>query len=224
VPSCSPQATGFRLQVYFNFATMLSEQGFAVLAFSNRGIGDSRNDTPLAELSADLVDWGTLDLPAALDQLIALAPNLPVTLVGHSAGAQLIGLMPNFAQIDRYVLIAASSGHFNNLKPKTRLAAKLLFHGWQPVSVAVKGYWPTKLIGFGEDLPAGVARQWRRWCSSPGYVENSFGREIQRHHYSDINILRLGGDIGAAMRLMTPLAKWPPQYPGYRSQSPSLSI
>src|SRR5690554_7603838 len=67
---------------------MLSEQGFAVLAFSNRGIGDSRNDTPLAELSADLVDWGTLDLPAALDQLIALAPNLPVTLVGHSAGAQ----------------------------------------------------------------------------------------------------------------------------------------
>src|SRR5690554_3737911 len=39
-------ATGFRHQVYFNFATMLSEQGFAVLAFSNRGIGDSRNDTP----------------------------------------------------------------------------------------------------------------------------------------------------------------------------------
>src|SRR5690554_1557708 len=132
--------------------------------------------------------------------------------------------MPNFAQIDRYVLIAASSGHFNNLKPKTRLAAKLLFHGWQPVSVAVKGYWPTKLIGFGEDLPAGVARQWRRWCSSPGYVENSFGREIQRHHYSDINILRFGGDIGAAMRLMTPLAKWLAQYPGYRSQSPSSSI
>src|SRR5690554_7715744 len=112
-------ATGSRHQLYLNCATMLSEQGFAVLAFSNRGIGDSRNDTPLAELSADLVDWGTLDLPAALDQLIALAPNLPVTLVGHSAGAQLIGLMPNFAQIDRYVLIAASSGHFNNLDRKS---------------------------------------------------------------------------------------------------------
>ncbi|MDO6822136.1 alpha/beta fold hydrolase [Marinobacter sp. 1_MG-2023] len=179
-------ATGFRHQVYFSFATWLSEQGFAVLTFSNRGIGDSRNHIPLAELSADLVDWGTLDLPAALDQLIALAPNLPVTLVGHSAGAQLIGLMPNFARIDRYVLVAASSGHFNNLKPKTRLAAKLMFHGWQPVSVAVKGYWPTKFIGFGEDLPAGVARQWRHWCSSPGYVENSFGKEIQQHHYGDI--------------------------------------
>ena len=179
-------ATGFRHQVYFNFATWLSEQGFAVLTFSNRGIGDSRNHIPLAELSADLVDWGTLDLPAALDQLIALAPNLPVTLVGHSAGAQLIGLMPNFARIDRYVLIAASSGHFDNLKPKTRLAAKLMFHGWQPVSVAVKGYWPTKFIGFGEDLPAGVARQWRQWCRSPGYVENSFGKEIQQHHYGDI--------------------------------------
>lgn len=179
-------ATGFRHQVYSNFAKWLSEQGFAVLTFSNRGIGDSRNDTPLAELEADLVDWGTLDLPAALDKLISLAPNLPVSLVGHSAGAQLIGLMPNFARIDRYVLIAASSGHFNNLQPKTRLAAKLLFHGWQPVSLAMKGYWPTKVIGFGEDLPAGVARQWRQWCRSPGYVENSFGREIQQHHYGDI--------------------------------------
>lgn len=33
-------ATGFRHQVYFSFATWLSEQGFAVLTFSNRGIGD----------------------------------------------------------------------------------------------------------------------------------------------------------------------------------------
>lgn len=179
-------ATGFRHQVYSNFAKWLADQGFAVLTFSNRGIGDSRNHIPLAELEADLVDWGTLDLPAALDKLIALAPNLPVSLVGHSAGAQLIGLMPNFARIDRYVLIAASSGHFNNLKPKTRMAAKLLFHGWQPVSLALKGYWSTKIIGFGEDLPAGVARQWRQWCRSPGYVENSFGREIQQHHYGDI--------------------------------------
>ena len=179
-------ATGFRHQVYFSFATWLSEQGFAVLAFSNRGIGDSRNGIPLAEISSDLVDWGTLDLPAALEKLVALAPGLPVSLVGHSAGAQLIGLMPNFAQIDRYVLIAASSGHFDNLKLKTKLAAKLLFHGWQPLSVAVKGYWPTKIIGFGEDLPAGVARQWRQWCRSPGYVENSFGEEIRQHHYADI--------------------------------------
>jgi len=44
-------ATGFRHQVYFSFATWLSEQGFAVLAFSNRGIGDSRNGIPLARIS-----------------------------------------------------------------------------------------------------------------------------------------------------------------------------
>jgi len=86
----------------------------------------------------------------------------------------------------RATLIAASSGHFDNLKLKTKLAAKLLFHDWQPLSVAVKGYWPTKIIGFGEDLPAGVARQWRQWCRSPGYVENSFGEEIRQHHYADI--------------------------------------
>lgn len=179
-------ATGFRHQFYFNFASWLSEQGFAVLAFSNRGIGDSRNSIPLANCTADLVDWGRLDLPAALDKLTTLAPDVPITLVGHSAGAQLIGLMPNFSQIDRYVLVAASSGYFGNLKPKTKLAAKLLFNVWQPVSIRLKGYWMTKIIGFGEDLPAGVAKQWRQWCSSPGYVENSFGKEVQQHHYSAI--------------------------------------
>lgn len=179
-------ATGFRHQVYFNFASWLSEQGFSVLTFSNRGIGDSRNNTPLAQISGDLVDWGSLDLPAALEKLINLEPDLLISFVGHSAGAQLIGLMPNFSIVDRYVLIAASSGYFNNLKPKTKFAAKLLFHGWQPISVAFKGYWPTKIIGFGENLPRGVAKQWREWCRAPGYVENSFGKEIQQHYYADI--------------------------------------
>jgi len=37
----------------------------------------------------------------------------------------------------------------------------------------------------GEDLPAGVARQWSQWCLGRGYVANEFGRGISRHYYDE---------------------------------------
>ena len=44
---------------------------------------------------------------------------------------------------------------------------------------------PLRVIRYGEDLPAGVAQDWARWCRGPGHVANGFGREIQRHYYDE---------------------------------------
>lgn len=179
-------ATGFKAQFYFSFARWLSFQGYAVLTFANRGIGDSKNDIPMSAQTATLVDWGQLDLRAAVQQLRVLCPEKSITLIGHSAGAQLIGLLDNYAEIDRYVLFAASSGFFGHLDLKTRLLAYAVFYGWMPLSNQFFGYSRTEMIGFGQDLPTGVAKQWRKWCSSPGYMANSFDHDITEHFYADI--------------------------------------
>ena len=38
-----------------------------------------------------------------------------------------------------------------------------------PLLSAVLDYVPGRLLGIGEDLPSGVARQWARWCCHPDY-------------------------------------------------------
>lgn len=186
-------ATGFKQTFYFNFAAWLAEQGYVVLTFDNRGIGQSQNNLPLAKQPANLIDWGQLDCPAALDTLhdhLTANHSKDVAdalyLIGHSAGAQLIGLMPNYHKIKRFVLIGASSGYFGNLSPKTYLQAKAVFNIWMPISNQLLGYASTATIGFGQNLPKNVATQWRKWCSSPGYMANDFGDKIKQHHYDDI--------------------------------------
>lgn len=179
-------ATGFKQSFYFSMMAWFAKQGYAALTFDNRGIGTSKNNIPMHQQTATLVDWGCLDMVAALDHLQSLAPGVSVSLVGHSAGAQLIGLMPNHIDIDRYVLLGASSGHFNHLAFKTRLGAHAIFDWYLPISNVLFGYWKTNNIGFGQDLPRGVAKQWQKWCSSPGYMANDFGQAIKTHYYNDI--------------------------------------
>ncbi len=61
-------------------------------------------------------------------------------------------------------------------------------HGFMRVSNGLLGYSACKALNWGEDLPRHVARQWREWCSSPGYVANAFGKEVKRHFSDDIRV------------------------------------
>jgi predicted alpha/beta hydrolase len=179
-------ATGIRQHLYFAFAEELVERGCAVLTFDNRGIGESRGDRPLSELSIRKQDWGQLDMPAALDRLEALVPGVPLSLVGHSSGGQLAGLMSNVHKLSRIAQVACSSGHIRNISGMTKPFAWAVLKGYIPATTAVFGYAPIEALGWGEDLPAGVANQWSKWCSNPGYVANSFGDTIETHYYDDI--------------------------------------
>ena len=38
-----------------------------------------------------------------------------------------------------------------------------------PVTTVLLGRFPSSWLGFGEDLPAGVARDWSAWCRAPEY-------------------------------------------------------
>ncbi|WP_411888294.1 alpha/beta fold hydrolase [Hydrocarboniphaga effusa] len=178
-------ATGVRQRFYANFATWLASQGYAVLTFDYRGIGDSLHNAHPRQSRARKQHWGEYDMPAALDALAQRHPGVPLLLIGHSVGGQLVGLMPNHDRLDGVVQVASSSGYVGGIRMPTRWAARLLLALYVPATVRLLRYTPAKRIGWGEDLPAGVARQWARWCLRPGYVLNGFEHEVQHHYYDE---------------------------------------
>jgi predicted alpha/beta hydrolase len=144
-------ATGITKQFYNNFASWLSEQGYDVLVFDFRGIGDSLHG-PLSKSTASIVQWGQLDIPAAVDTLLQKTSAAQVILLGHSAGGQLLGIVPNYEKVAKVVAVSGSTGHVKGLKGRTKILAPLMFKGIFPIARYTLGYGPTNAIGMGENL------------------------------------------------------------------------
>ena len=180
-------ATGIKRQFYHNFATYLAASGFGVLTFDNEGIGESLN-SDLSKCDASLISWGRHDMPAVLDALQDEFPNATYHLIGHSAGGQLIGLMPNYQAIASVFNVACSSGQIKNMDMPYKLKAIGFMNAFIPLTNLTFGYTPADKIGMGEPLPRSVARQWREWCNGAGYIETAFGKSIHTHFYDEINM------------------------------------
>jgi predicted alpha/beta hydrolase len=183
-------ATGIKRQFYHSFATFLAEQGFGVITYDNEGIGQSLSTT-LAKSDASLISWGRHDMPAVLDALQYEFPEASYHLIGHSAGGQLIGLMPNYAALSSIFNVACSSGRIKNLEMPYKLKAMGFMDAFIPLTNLVLGYTPADKIGMGEPLPRGVARQWREWCNGAGYIKTALGKTIHNHYYDELTMLSL---------------------------------
>ena len=180
-------ATGIKRQFYHNFATYLAASGFGVLTFDNEGIGESLN-SDLSKCDASLISWGRHDMPAVLDTLQDEFPDATYHLIGHSAGGQLIGLMPNYQAIASVFNVACSSGQIKNMDMPYKLKAIGFMDAFIPLTNLTFGYTPADKIGMGEPLPRSVARQWREWCNGAGYIETAFGKSIHTHFYDEIDM------------------------------------
>ncbi len=178
-------ATGIKRQFYNSFATYLCAQGFGVITFDNEGIGDSLT-CPLPKCDASLISWGRHDLTAVLDALQDTFANANYHLVGHSAGGQLIGLMPNYQDLSSVVNVACSSGRIKNMQLPFKAQAMFFMDAAIPLGNLVLGYTPSDKFGMGEPLPSGVAAQWRDWCNGAGYVKTAFNHTIYTHFYDAI--------------------------------------
>src|SRR4051812_8270902 len=102
-------ATAVRRRFYDRFCRHLTESGLAAVCFDYRGLGDSRPRS-LRGFVARMQDWGELDLAAVISHARTLWPGLPLGLVGHSAGGQMVGLAPNARQLRALLFVAAQSG------------------------------------------------------------------------------------------------------------------
>ncbi|MCW8090921.1 alpha/beta hydrolase family protein [Alteromonas sp. ASW11-130] len=180
-------ATGIKRQFYQPFAQFLADNGFSVLTFDYRGIGDSLSKS-VSDCDATLIKWGEIDLTAALNHLKSRAPNRPLFLVGHSAGGQLAGLMRNAHDLCAMFNVGSSSGSLHNMRFSYQLKAHFFMNMFIPLSNLLFGHTKAQWVGIGEPLPPGVAKQWRRWCNGQGYVKTSFGKEITRHLYDELTL------------------------------------
>ncbi|WP_296404914.1 alpha/beta fold hydrolase [Psychrobacter sp.] len=178
-------ATGIKRGFYHQFSNYLASQGFGVITYDNEGIGDSLTCT-LAKSTASLISWGRHDATSVLDALQEEFPNAKYHLIGHSAGGQLIGLMPNYQVLSSVVNIACSSGRIKNMTMPFKARAMFFMNGAITVGNLILGYTPSDKFGMGEPLPRGVAKQWRDWCNGKGYIKTAFGKTVFTHYYDQL--------------------------------------
>ena len=162
-------AMAVRARFYAPFARHLAESGIAALIFDYRGIGASRPEGSLRGFEAYFHDWGEKDIGGAVDFLAGRFPGLPIHFVGHSAGSQLLGLLPD-APIASALMIASGTAWWKAYHGRARAFMLSLWYLLIPALTAVYGYLPMRLIGQGDDVPKGVAREWARWGKDPRYV------------------------------------------------------
>jgi predicted alpha/beta hydrolase len=161
-------AMGVPRGYYAAFAAHLAREGLAALTLDYRGIGGSRTG-PLRHLPATLRDWGEQDLGGAADLLAARIPGVPLLWVGHSVGGQLLGLLDD-VPLAGALLVAAQSGHWRLWSGAWRWRIFLLWHALIPLLVPALGRLPAFLLGGGEDVPPGVAREWAEWGRRRDYL------------------------------------------------------
>lgn len=157
-------ATGVPQRFYRAFGSGLADAGFTALTFDYRGIGESR-PASLKGFVARGLDWAELDLNAAVDWALTRGPTL---VVGHSYGGQAYGLVSRVNETLGLFAVGTGAGWTGYMPPLEQVKVGLFWNVLGPVSTSLKGYLPKAAWG-GEDLPLGVYRDWRTWCSSPTY-------------------------------------------------------
>ncbi len=167
-------ATGVRRRYYDRFAQYLASNRFAVVTYDYRGIGDSA-PANLRESSATMSQWGELDQPAVVSHARAWQPNVPLMIVGHSVGGQIVGLLREPEQVSRVLMVAAQHNYYGLWRLQERYVLWALWTLLMPSASRALGYFPSMALGLGENLPRGVALDWARWCRSPGALVEAIG-------------------------------------------------
>jgi predicted alpha/beta hydrolase len=162
-------AIGVKRRAYQPLASYLALRGFTVLTWDWRGIGGSR-PRRLRGFPASLTLWATCDLPGVIEWAAQSHPGQRLYAIGHSFGGQAVGLAPNARRLGGLVTVAAPSGYWGHYPHPARWMLLGLWQVAMPGLTRLCGYFPAKRLRLSEDLPAGVALQWAKWCRSPDYL------------------------------------------------------
>jgi predicted alpha/beta hydrolase len=186
-------ATACPQRFYAGFARHLAHAGLRVFTYDYRGIGKSRPRS-LRGLDVTMSEWALVDARAMHEYVAAHHPDVPLAIVGHSFGAQLIGLLDHTRAARAAVFVGGQLGYCGDWPEPQASGLRALWKYVVPGFCGVLGYLP-KQTGMGEDLPRGVALQWARWCSHPDYLMSEypeargrfarFDRPILAYSFSD---------------------------------------
>lgn len=178
--------TGIPQKLYANLASFLAEQGFTALTFDYRGVAESAPDS-LKNFSAEVIDWGRKDMTGVFDWVMDNYPDQKKTIIAHSMGGQMIGLMDNHASIDQLYFIASSTGYWGDMSFPFKWQHIFFWYFLIPLHVRMYGYVNAMKVRQGENLPAGVAMQWRKWCTNSNYFEPDYhGGALAPHFFEQV--------------------------------------
>ncbi len=159
--------TAIPQRYYGAFAQWLSERGWAVATFDYRGIGGSKHGHA-RDSGASMSIWAERDVPTVHAWAEQQVPGVPLAIIGHSYGGQIVGLSVN-PRVQSTLLIAAQSGHWRLWDGPRRYGMAALWHVGMPIIAGTLGHIPG-WMGIGEDLPGGAAKEWAQWGRHPEYL------------------------------------------------------
>ena len=181
-------ATGVPQRYYRHFARWLaSERQMACLTYDYRDFGASAQGHPRRS-DATMADWALADQPAARDEMRRHHAGVPLWIIGHSLGAMLMPLQDGLKDVARMIVVAGGLVHHHDHPWPYRALALAFWFGHVPPLVRALGYLPGRAVGFGADLPAGVYRQWRRWCTASGSYLPETGRSLPLPRWQETGI------------------------------------
>ncbi len=163
-------AMGVKQEYYFGFASFVAAQGFSALTWDYRGVAASR---PAPPGRVSLREWAEKDMEGI--QQWALAQGAPVGVLGHSLGAQLLGLVPSSTALKAIVGVGSQSGDWRNWPFPYDIGLLVLASIVLPGVTGLFGKLPQGLMG--EELPRGPVVDWAKWIRSKGYLLSE-GKEI----------------------------------------------
>lgn len=180
-------ATGIRKEFYINFSKFLETQGYDVLLFDYRGIGESA-PRRLQNLKCPMHEWGTKDMNAVIQFLVKEERKTGIIWIGHSVGAQLVGFLENKEHIAKVISINSALGYWRYFPAPQRWVIWGLWYFLGPIMVKTVGYGAMTKIGWGENLPPRMLMEWRKWCLSKTYFRNTLREKIDADSFYDFNI------------------------------------
>lgn len=177
--------TGFPLGFYDRVARHMAGRGLTTLTYDFRGIAGSR-PLDLAAMEMDYVDWGRLDMPAALDALAEAAPGVPLVHVGHSVGGHFVGFMDNQDRIARHAFVSVGSGYWGKHHRGYNPLELYFWFGFGPAHLRRHGHVKSGRLWRGTDLPRGVFETWKRWCLNPRYFADELTERLRPHQFDQV--------------------------------------
>ncbi|WP_208354480.1 alpha/beta fold hydrolase [Pseudaestuariivita rosea] len=179
-------ATGVPHRFYGAFAKWLADHhNIACLTYDYRDFGASVTG-PMQQSRAIMADWGVTDQQVARDWLDQRFPDVPLWVIGHSLGGFLLPFQRRLDRIARVIAVASGPVHVSDHPWPYQAMARLFWYGHGPALTRMLGYLPGRFSGLGEDLPAGVYLQWRRWCTSRNFFRADFGRTLPQPRWAGV--------------------------------------
>lgn len=171
---------------YLPFARDAAARGAAVLVYDYRSQGHSVQGD-ISEDLASLVDWGHLDMDAAIRALDQRYPDIEMTAVEHSIAAWILGLCQAQHRIDRHAFVCAGWGYWKLKPPTFRCVEMFFWHVYGPLQIRRHGHVPKGGLWKGEALNRRFFADWKQRCHSAECSPDIIaGGSALPHHFAAV--------------------------------------